>query len=894
MNEKVKAKPPQWALRFLRFYCRKEFLDEIEGDLCEIHIRYFYEGKKTKAKLLFIWNVMRFFKWSNLKKTTRFNSNIFNMTGHNFKIAVRILWRNKANSLLNVLGIAVGIACFVQISLFVNQELSFDQFHINKDKIYRVWGKEDYGEGQAFFYTNSPLPLEAALEDNIPEIANAIQFDTPTFLVGEGENRINEKIAVASPEFFDVFSFKLTAGNTQKPLEDQNSIVLSEKFAIKYFGDDNAIGKPIKVQIGEKEKVFMVSAVMQNLPTNTGFQFDMMISNKNGEDIYSKDAMQAWFNIQPETYVLLNDNSTISEAESKLPQMVKTVLGDRVEDGQYRLGFQPLTDIHLNPEFPEGIQPVGNPKYVYVLGAIGLLVLFMACVNYTTLSIGQSMKRVKEVGVRKVVGAQKVGLMRQYLSESILISLISLFVGLVFALLTLPIFNQLADTTLVMPFSFQSIALYILLALGIGLTTGAYPAFVLSNLRLINVIRGAHQPNGRSYWLRKSLLVFQLLLTVFLISSTLIMKKQLNYMQNSELGYQREAMISVPIPADMSAQGLSARINSGFENGQLIKTKLAQNPQVSDITMVNHVFGTNGWTTVGFEALDNTFKQFTLIIVDPYYLSSFGIQLNTGRDFDPDLEQDKREGVIINKAASEFFGLDSPIGSKLPGEGFGQHSIIGVTENFNFASLHSKVEPLVIVQNSALIFQGVSDFSIGDSPIPKLVFKFNGNSLLDVQPMLEKAWTGTFPNEELRFDFVDEKLRLQYQAEGRVNKIVEIATVLSIAIASLGLLGLTILMVNTKVKEIGIRKILGASPATIFGMLFKDFSIQLAVAIVLSIPITLYLMKEWLADFAFRINIGVEMFLFSGVLAFLLTIIVISYHSIKAAKSNPVKALRAN
>jgi putative ABC transport system permease protein len=893
LKQQHNISPPKWAIRFLRFYCKAEFLDEIEGDLFEIFDRVAHKRGSNRAKIGFIWNTIRFFKWSNIKKTTRFNSNNFTMTGHNLKIAGRILWRHKMNTLLNVIGIAVGIACFVQISLFVNQELSFDKFHENGSQIFRVWGREDYGEGQEFFYTNTPIPLEKALEENIPEITTAIQYDTPNFLVGDGENRINERIAVASPEFFDVFSFPLLAGNTQQPLVDRNAIVLSEAYATKYFGNKEAVGESITVQIDGEKRAFVVSAIMQDLPKNTGFQFNMMISNKNGEEVYSKQAMEAWFNIQPETYILLNENASITDAESKLPAMIKTALGDRVEEGQYQLGFQSLADIHLNSDYPVGIQPVGNSKYVYVLGTIGILVLLIACINYTTLSIGQSLKRAKEVGVRKVVGAQKWGLISQYMSESILISFIALLIGLIFAYLTLPIFNELAETDLAMPLNLWSISLYVLLALLIGIATGIYPALVLSNLKLINVIRGAQQSSGGRYWLRKSLLIFQLLLTVFLISSTLIMKKQLNYMQNSDLGYQREAMVSMRLPADPAANGLAAGINSGFENGLLIKSQLAQNPQISNIGMVNHVFGSTGWTTVGFSAADNTFKQFTLLIVDPYYLSSFGIKIGKGRDFDPALEQDKREGVIINKAAAEFFGLDKPIGGKLPGERFGQHSVIGVTEDFNFASLHSEIGPLVIVQNPGMIFQGVSDFSISDSPIPKLTFKYNGGSLLEVKSILEKVWSSTFPNEELRFNFIDERLRLQYQEEGRVNKIIGIATALSITIASLGLLGLTILLVNTKVKEIGIRKILGASPSTIFGMLFKDLSVQLLIAIALSVPITLYLMRLWLADFAYRVNIGVDMFLFSGVLAFGLTLLVISYHAIRAAKSNPVKALRS-
>ena len=892
MKEQQSIRPPRWIFRFLTFFCKEEFLEEISGDLEEIyHVNYRAHGKRS-ANWRYAWNVLRFFKWSNIKKTTRFNSNIVTMTRNNFKIAARVLWRQKVNTLLNVTGISIGIACFLLISLYVKRELSFDQFHEKGDRIYRTWTLEDYGGDQQFFYTNSPLPLEKALEDHIPDIEIVVQYNRNNFLVGEEGTRINEPIAIASPEFFEMFTFPIVMGNQEKPLADRTSIVISEAYATKYFGNKTPIGEPISILMNGENRIFNVSAIMQDLPKNTGFSFDMMISNANDELLYEKRALQAWFHVSPETFVLVKENSTLKAVEEKLPAMIKTVLGDRMEEGEYTLGLQPLTDIHLNPDFPLGNMPVGNPKYVYVLGAIGLLVLLIACINYTTLSMGQSMKRAKEVGVRKVVGAQKSGLVWQYLSESVLITFIAMVIGLVVAYLLLPFFNNLANTNLVMPFDFESLWVYFVMALGIGLATGAYPALVLSSLKLTNVLRGGQSSMGGKNVLRKSLLVFQLLLTVFLISSTLIMKKQLNYIQNEDLGFNREAMVSVALYPDPEGQGLGDNFTSGFKSGQLLKTKLEANPDVSDVAMGSHIFGSNGWMKVGFNDKNDAFKQFNLLVVDPYYISSFDIQIKEGRDFDPALDLDKRESVILNQAAVDYFGLTEPIGKKIPGEEFGNHTIIGVTEDFNFESLHSSVRPLVITQNDQLIFSGINDVSISDSPTPKLVFKYNGASLLEVKSILDQAWASTFPNEELRFDFVDEKLRLMYQDEARVNKIVGIATVLSILIASIGLLGLTILIVNTKVKEIGIRKILGASPIKIFAMLFSDFSWQLIIAIVLSVPLTWYLMSNWLKDFAYQINIGVDMFLLSGILAFALTTLVISYHAIRAAKSNPVKALR--
>lgn len=894
MNNQRNISPPKWADRFLELYCKPEYLEEIQGDAHELFMVRMSTQSRMKAKVKFIWDVFRFFKWSNIKKSNKINSNIIEMTRNNFKIAARVLWQQKTNTALNISSIAIGLACFLMISLYLKQEITFDAFHENGERIYRVWAKEDYGEGQVFFYSNSAQPLAPALEANIPEVEATVQYDFANFLVGEGEGRLNERIAVASPNFFSVFSFPIVRGNQIEPLATADAIVLSERYAEKYFGTDEPIGKELMIQVGDNQRAYTVSSVMKNNPKNSGFQFDMMVSNANKELYYSQGALTAWFNIAAETYVLLKEGSNAKAAEAKLPAMIKTVLGDRVQEGEYQLGMQSLTDIHLNTDIPVGILPVGNPKYVYILGTIGFLVLIMGCVNYTTLSTGQSIKRAKEVGVRKVVGANRNGLIWHFLSESILISVLAMAVGVLISYLLMPVFNGLAETDLVMPFDLTSIGLYGLIALAVGFFTGIYPAFVLSKLKLISVLRAGGKNGVGGSWLRKSLVVFQLLLTVFLISGTLIMQKQMNFLQNSDLGYDRDAIVSVDLYGNSDANGMVERINTAFENAKLLKAELSLNPNVDNIGVGNHVFGTPGWTVVGFEDRQGQFKQFTMLITDPYYLSSFDIKMSEGRNFDASLEIDKREGVILNQAAVAFFGYEDPIEKKLPGDSFGNHTIIGVTENFNFESLRTDVGPLVIVQNAELILQGISDISIDSNPLPKLIFKYTGNSLGEVQRLLDEAWSKTFQNEELQFDFVDERLRLQYQSEARVNKILNIATAISILIAAFGLLGLTILVVNTRVKEIGIRKVLGASSGKIFMLLVRSFSVQLTVAIILSVPLTYFLMSDWLNDFAYKVDIGVTEFGLSGMLAVFITLIVISYHAVRAARSNPIKALRTD
>lgn len=898
MIESERHKPPILARRFLEWYCRDEFLEEIQGDILEIFETRLEDKGAFKAKTQYYWDVLRFFRRSNIKKTTRLNSNITTMTRNNFKIAARILWRQKVNTAMNVMGIAIGIACFLLIALYVKQEVTFDSFHEKKDNIYRAWVKEVYDDGRVFNDISTPTALGPTLSRDIPEVEEFVLIRGYSTLVGRGDARIADQVEMVTSNFFKVFDFKLLAGNTENPFSQLSHIVLSESYAKKYFGSSDPIGKTISLQLNDEITDYVVNAVVEDAPQNTSIPYNMLISYNDEELANLAGAQRGWFSIAPETFVLLRDGTRPEDLKPKTRAMVKNtinganVFGNVPVEDHYLVEWQPLTDIHLNTEIPPGRSAVGNPQYVYILGAIGFLVMVIACINYTTLSIGQSFKRSKEVGMRKVVGAKSNSLIWQYLSESTLIALLATLFGVFFTFLMLPVFNELAQTNLIMPVDFTAIGFALLLALVIGVLSGIYPALILARFKVISVLRGGSQSGGGKQLARKGMVVFQFLLTVFLISSTLIMRKQLDFLQSRDLGYEYNAMVTVPLYPSPEANRTVQRINTALDNGNLLIGELNRNPDFTDFAMASHMFGTAGWSQIGFNADNGNYLSFNLLIVDANYLSAFDIKMAEGRDFDPSLESDKMTGVIINKAAAEYFGFENPIGAKLPDAEFGEHIIIGVTEDFNYSSLHEGIEPLVMVQNPLPIFSGIDDYNSSDSIIPKLVFRYTGSNLTAVDDLLKPAWTRLFPTQELNFSFLEERLQNQYQNEARVNKIVTIATVLSVLIASLGLLGLTILVVNTKIKEIGIRKVLGASPKVIFGLLFKGFSIQLLIAVLLSVPVTWYLMKGWLEGFEYRIGMGADMFVVSALLALTIMLAVVSYHVIRASKANPVRALR--
>ena len=887
----MENRPPIWADRFLEWFCNPDLLEEIQGDLYEIYDEKIRQNRKGLANFQFVFLVFRSFRYSVIARQ-KTQKPLLIMTRNNFKIAFRVLWKDKFNSALNMLGLAIGIASFFLMGNYVLQELRYDQFHSQKDRIHRVWLKEVYGEDKIFFNSVTPLRFEKLLEEHFSEFDEVVQYDQNSFLVGEGNDRNNEPISIISPEFFQVFDFQVMMGNAEKPLTDRNSIILSESHATKYFGNSDPMSKTLAVQVRDETREFTVTGVFKDLPKESSFQFDMAISTENNLEIYGEGAMGAWFSVSPETYVLLGENSSLNTVEQNLPSVVMSYLKGEVEEGVYNIGFQPLTDIHLNPEIPAGIAPVGNRDYVYILGLICLLIIIVACINYTTLSVGQSLKRSKEVGVRKIMGAFRSSLIGQYLSESVVITFFALLLGLGIAIVALPSFNSLTGADVVLKMEVFQLVIAVILVVVIGIASGLYPSVILSRLKVVSILQGSSKGGGRNY-IRKGMVVFQFLITVFLISSTLIVKRQLDYMQTMDVGFDYTATVSVPLYPDPSARRLTDFIEGTMEKGEQLREKLSQYPEIADIGMGSHVFGTPGWGNVSYTDDTDIFRDFQVLFVDPYYFNTFDIKMLEGRAFEPESGLDKRQSIILNKAAVDYFGLESPLGKTLPGYEPGEHSIVGVTENFNFNSLHSDIGPLVISQNVGIIYSQVADHNYGDSPVPKVVFRYTGSQLSNISDILKREWEGTYPGEELNFNFVEENMRFQYESEARLNKLVVVASILSMIIASLGLLGLAVLVTNSRTKEIGIRKIVGASVPSIFRMLVNSFAVQLLLGAVLSVPFTYWLMSTWLEGFAFRVNVGPGVFIFSALVSIVVALLVITFHTLKAAMVNPVDSLKS-
>lgn len=581
-----------------------------------------------------------------------------------FKIALRSLWRTKVHSMINILGLGLAVTCCVLFILFVRDECTFDRFHTKAGRIYRVYAREDWGENQQFFNTLTPLPMGPALKENFPEVMNHVRIVPVSAQVKMEDYQFNEKVLIGGQDFFEVFDFELMEGN-HDALHGQSNVVITERTAKKYFGDVNPIDKVLSIQLGEKFDEFTVRAVTRDVPTNSSIQYDILISELNLNKVFDERTItSAWFNINPETYVLLQEGADPKTIEAKFPSVFKTILGEEdFRQSKYAPGLQPLTDIHLNTDYPVGIAPVSNQRYSYILAAIALLILIVACINFVTLSLGRSLKRGKEVGIRKVVGAQRNQLITQFIGEAVLVTLVALVIGILAARVSLPLFNELSGKQLIFPWNGFLAVLMICLLTIIGLIAGSYPAFVLSAFKPISILKGSVQAGGSKQQLRKWLVGVQLVLSIFLVSSTLIMSQQLDYLQNKDLGFNKEQLAVVRLIVPREGR-LTERIKAGFEKAELFKTEFAKVADISGACASSHDFGNGNWTSVGYTDDTGVYRNFNLNIVDDEYIATLKMEVVQGRNFSKENVSDARRAVLVNEALVREYGWSDAVGKK--------------------------------------------------------------------------------------------------------------------------------------------------------------------------------------------------------------------------------------
>ncbi len=810
------------------------------------------------------------------------------MLSYYFKIAFRSLWKHKGFSALNITGLSIGTAIVILLSLYVWDEWTFDRFHSNSDRIYRAWAKEHF-RGNVFFNTITPLILGQELRDNFPEVEQVARYYTSNTLAKKGNFSELEEVHTVEPSFFKVFDFKFLRGKIENAFNDINSVLITEEIGRKYFGDPYPMGQTLTLQTAGEWTHFTVTGILEKAPGNSSIQYGIVIPFEQGKATLSKEALTSWTNVIVETYILLNEANNVKELEAKFAPLVDSRVSADYKPGEYLVGFQPLTDIHLNKDFPLGIAPVSDRRYPYILGGIALLILGLACINFTTLSVGRSVARAKEVGVRKATGATRGQLMTQFWQEAVLTAGLSVGLGLLLSQLALPFFNDLADKQLALDFSSKTGLLLAGLAIVTGLVSGAYPALVLSGFKPALTLRGMITKIGSDrHTVLRGLVGFQFMLSVLLIISTLVMLRQMNFLQNKNLGYNKEQI--VVLPYKRSGARLTEQWTEGKQVLDLLRHELDGKPGISELALSAHTFGTPGWMKMGYtDPATQKFRNFMFNGLDDHFLPMYNVALVSGRNFSRENTADQK-AVIVNEAYAQQFGVEA--GQQMP-EPFRAFQVIGVAKDFNFESLHTAVQPLVMALDPIGIIQTASDWNFDDVPTPKISLKISGDQLPATLSTLRLAWQKVAPEQAFDYAFLDDNIDKLYRAESRLSQVVSIATGLAIFIACLGLFGIAALSIAQRTKEIGVRKVLGASVAGITGLLAKDFMKIVLVSFVLASPIAWWAMNTWLDDFAYRVDLQWWIFALAGIGAVVIAFLTVGFQSVRAALANPVRSLRS-
>jgi putative ABC transport system permease protein len=790
------------------------------------------------------------------------------------------LTRHKGYTFINVMGLSVGIASCVLIMLFVKSELSFDRFHSKTDRIYRAWMEEHY-QGEIFNNTVTPIPLGPVLQGGLPEAETTCRTTQLRPSIRYNNTSFNDPVLMVDSTFFNVFDFDLLQGDLRNPFPTKNSIILTETAAKKYFGNAPPMGKTIEMQLGPDTLVFAVSALAKDPPLESTIRFDMLIPFSNASHIWSeKTRTSAWSNVTVDTYVLMKQGASVASANAKIPSIMNPLVAENYKPGEYIVRLQPLKDIHFNTSLPADLPGDSDPKYSYILTTIGLLILLIACINFVTLSIGRSASRALEVGVRKVLGAERQQLIRQFWGEALLLTFLSMGVGILLSLLLQKPFSQLADRELGLSIDGITLLFFVVLIAVIAFLAGIYPAFVLSGFRPIEVLKGKLKIGNGMGFFRRALIVGQFAASIVMIIGTLSVGKQLNYLRTKDLGFNKEHIVVV-------------QTNKGRKDGnklaQLFKTEIQKNPQVKAVTTSLYSMGEYGWMNLGYTDDKKVFRRFKFNAVDADFVPMMNLKMVAGRAFSKENPADSNY-ILVNEALVKEYGWKDPIGQRLPGKY--DHRVLGVVKDFNIETLHNPITSAVLALKPDSIFSRSSDVSYGSSPRPRISVKFSGGNLEAHIALLRSAWKSVAGDQDFQYSFLEETLNTAYEQEQRLAGIVKYASFLSIFIACLGLFGLATLIVVRRTKEIGIRKVLGANVSGIVVLLSRDFIVLVLVASLIAFPLAWWGLNKWLQDFAYRIDVPWLAFIAAALLTLIVAMLTVSAQAIKAALMNPVKSLR--
>ena len=808
------------------------------------------------------------------------------------KIAFRGLIRNKLYTVISVFGLAIGTACCLLIFLYVKDELTFDRFHANADNIYRFIRIEQEQNNEPEESASTSNLLGKVLRETFPEVEGVVRlFNSPQTIIYNNQS-FSESILFADADFFNMFSFPLIQGDPSTLLKNPTDIVITEEIAAKYFGDENPVGKILKISIGETIADFSVAGVIEKAPSNSSMQYEFIISIENISKVYPERLLASWGIVLFPTIVQLAPGTDPNQFAQNVAAHINSIFNEEDIGLTRDYKMQPLKDIHLNPKYGGVGVPTSDPVYSYILAAIAFAVLMIACINFTTLAVGRSSSRSREVGLRKVLGAQRNQLMKQFWGEAFILSAFAMFIAVIIAELSLDTFNRLSEKQLELNIfsDFTVIPALLVLTFITALIAGFYPAALISRLLPAESFRGTVILGGKNR-LIKILIVLQFSISIFLIVCTIVIASQMKYIANYNLGFDKEMVISFPTGAELAE---SQKLVELFQN------EVANNPEIANVAGYAYPFG-QSWLYVSHDKNNSLTILYGEDITgagiaakiegdDPYFYTNWidydfvpamGIKLLEGRNLSKEYPTDVTDAVLVNQALVKDFGWENAIGQTLPGK-FIKANVVGVFEDFHFYPLHREIEPLVLHITRNDFMTNIND----------IVVRLKSEDVTGTIASLEKSWKKVSNGLPFNFKFFDEQLEEQYSTEVRWKQIVQYSSIFTFFVACLGLFGLTSLAVAKRTREVGIRKVMGAKVRQIVIMFSGDFVKLVIIANIIACPFAYFVMRRWLEDFSYRTEIGAGVFLLTGMIAIAITLLTVSLHSIKAALTDPVKSLR--
>jgi putative ABC transport system permease protein len=796
------------------------------------------------------------------------------MLSNYLKMTIRSISKHKGYTFLNLLGLAIGMACCILILLFVQDELSFDQYHLKKDRIHRLVIEGEVA-GTLSSLALAPFAAPPAFKDEIPEVESFVRMlrlgrQQP---IGYQEKTYEERgIFLADETFFQIFSYEFLAGDPDTALDDPGSVVITEEVALRIFGDEDPIGKILEFT---PVKNIHVKGVIKDVPRNSHFRFNYMISFKSLTD-RQMQGLEQWLSISGWGYLLLQEGADPAAVQAKFPEIVEKNTGEDARKFGISLNYflQKLTDIHLRSNRQGEIEANGNITYVYVFSAIALFILLIACINFMNLSTARSANRAREVGLRKVFGAQRKNLIGQFLAESIVLALTGLILAVLLAVLALPVFNTFAGKEMSAAVLIKGVMVAGMLFLIVftGLLAGSYPAFFLSGFQPVAVFRGVLSKGSRGSLLRKILVVFQFTISIALIAGTGVVLDQIDFLKNKDLGFDKDQMMVTLVQMPTTRKNFKA-----------VKAELLQNPNIRHVSFSSGVPTRGGELRLMIPEGKADTETFDMIVMrgDFDFIETYGIEIIAGRNYSQEFSTDASAAYIINETAARKFGWspEEAVDKKLRFAEGRPGQIIGVVKDFHFQSLSEAIDPITII--------------IDEQNLAFASLKLNTQDESDIIAYVKDKWESVEQGREFDYFFIDEEFRALYSSEERLSDILSFFALLAIFVACLGLFGLASFTAEQRTKEIGIRKVLGANVQNIVFHLSKEFVRWVVFANLIAWPTAYFVMRSyWLADFPYRIDPRVLTFILAGIISLLIAVLTVSFQVVRAAVSNPIDSLR--